>query len=206
MKIIALLMIFAFIQVEGSTSVREAISLLRKAFRTHKTFFGAESEGVVCPTVCPEDEESRLFLPDKCILKCEEEEEEVRRTHKTVLDVVCPTVCPEDEESRLFLPEVCAPVCEEEEEEEEVRSVDEEAADLEETEKAEETAKFLSKRVVVLGQKYKRNGDGTTDVNAAPANNNKQRGLYIIGFPTCWGFPGGLCEYCDLNYCWVDCC
>merc|ERR1712242_235837 len=148
MKIIALLMIFAFIQVEGSTSVREAISLLRKAFRTHKTFFGAESEGVVCPTVCPEDEESRLFLPDKCILKCEEEEEEVRRTHKTVLDVVCPTVRPEDEESRLFLPEVCAPVCEEEEEEEEVRSVDE---------KAEDTAKFLSKRVVVLGQKYKVN-------------------------------------------------
>ena len=145
--------------------MREAISLLRKAFRTHKTFFDTESDGVVCPTVCPEDEESRLFLPEKCILKCEkEEEEEDRKTHKTLfgttttktmLDDECPKPCPKDEESRLFLPEVCIQVCKEEEEE--VRSVDEEAADLEETEKAEETAKFLSKRVVVLGQKYKVN-------------------------------------------------
>merc|ERR1711884_39104 len=205
MKIVALLMIFAFIQVESATSVREAISLLRKAFRTHKTFFDTESDGVVCPTVCPEDEESRLFLPEKCILKCEgEEEEEDRKTHKTlfgttttttktVLDDECPRPCPEDEESRLFLPEVCIAVCKEEDK---VRSVNEEATDLEETEKAEETVKFLSKRVVVLGQKYKNNGDGTTVVQ--PANSQKQRAIFSCYF--------GVCEYCDFNYCWLDCC
>jgi len=60
---------------------------------------------------------------------------------------------------------------------------------------------FLSKRVVVRGQKYKRLADGTTVVQASEETNTEQETSERLFF-------GGAstCEYCDLVFCWLDNC
>jgi len=179
MKIVALLVLFAFVQVEGNPSIREAIGLLRQAVRAqNKILFAGNEEECNCKM----DKTMRLFLSEKCSKKCEDEEKEEMMEEEE--DDTC--ICVDGEE-RFFLADECKKKC------------DEEAA---KEEKEDSERKFMSKRVVVLGQKYKRNEDGTTLVQpaAAPANNDPEQ--QNRQFPRCWQW----CEYCDRFWCWLDCC
>merc|ERR1712242_36968 len=60
---------------------------------------------------------------------------------------------------------------------------------------------FLSKRVIVSGQKYKRVADGTTLVQATHETKPQEQAEKLF-----FGGSGGMCEYCDPVWCWIDTC